>query len=148
SNNSHTHVHTTAMCRTHVYAVGVELAAELAGKFGRSKNIVLLTSGSKLLQRMPDKAGHTASRWLRLAGVEVLHGEKVVQWPEGSRQRMCSGTLVTQSGREISADRIIDCTGTKLNTELYTSVVQGREGGPEAAAEASRQGIPVKPTLE
>mmetsp|Transcript_18008 Transcript_18008/g.50339 ORF Transcript_18008/g.50339 Transcript_18008/m.50339 type:complete len:441 (-) Transcript_18008:1858-3180(-) len=128
--------------------VGVELAAELAGKFGRSKNIVLLTNGSRLLQRMPQKAGYTASRWLRLAGVEVLHGAKVVQWPEGSRQRLCSGTLITQSGREISADLTIDCTGVKLNTELYTSLVEDREGGPEAAAEASRQGIPVKPTLE
>jgi len=37
---------------------------------------------------MPERAGRKASRWLRLAGVELVLGERVVLWPE---VRLCMG---------------------------------------------------------
>lgn len=56
--------------------MGVELAAEVAGRYGRSKRVTIITSRPALLDRMPEAAGRHARAWLERRGVEVVIGQR------------------------------------------------------------------------
>ncbi|KAI9034203.1 hypothetical protein DFJ74DRAFT_614316 [Hyaloraphidium curvatum] len=100
---------------------GVETAFELFEKYGKAKNITLVSSGSKLFDRslnIDDRIREIGVERLKDAGVKVVLGEKV-QLPadlanDGSFERR---TLKTDKGTEIASDVQLILTG---NTKLLS----------------------------
>ena len=97
--------------------VGVELAAEIAGKWGRHKEVTLITPHDRLLERMPPRAGKLALRWLERKGVWVILNDRVEDWggapkdvatlrPGGGDWKLC-----TEQGRELRASLVYPCIG-------------------------------------
>lgn len=73
---------------------------------------------------------------LRQLNVDLILGERVISWPSAS-----SGSLTTSSGRVISADLILPCTGQNPHTGLMTDL------SPSALSPANGR-IRVRPTLQ
>ena len=100
----------TSVCVIGGGTVGVELAAEVAGRYGTSKHVTLVSSSDRLLERMPPSAGAAVAAWLRGRGVRVMTGERVLnQCLSGSAPQ----TLRVTSGVEFKADVVYDCVGFK-----------------------------------
>jgi NADH dehydrogenase FAD-containing subunit len=97
--------------------VGVELAAEIAGTWGRHKVVTLITPHDRLLERMPPRAGKLALRWLEKKGVWVILNDRVADWGEAPRDvaklRPGGGDwkLCTEQGRELRASLVYPCIG-------------------------------------
>ena len=89
--------------------VGVELAAEIAGHFVKSKKktVTLVTSKSRLLDRMPHKAGEYAAQWLQKRGVEVIFNTKC----SSSTKQDGAVNIQLSAGKSILADLVYNCTG-------------------------------------
>ena len=109
--------------------VGVELAAEIADKWRSRKKVTLVASSHGLLDRLPPAAGRAAAAWLRRAGVELVMGDKVVDYGGADTSGWGvpgSYTLQTSSGRIFNAGAVFNCTGGKpLSSYL-------RSAAPEA----------------
>lgn len=97
---------------------GVEFAAEIVGAYSETKHVVLITSHSQfalfcflivrsLLEQMPAKAQVYALQWMKQNDVEVIFNERVTKWTPPFR---------TSSGREIEADLIYTCMGSRPST--------------------------------
>ena len=97
--------------------VGVELAAEIAGKWGRHKEVTLITPHDRLLERMPPRAGKLALRWLEKKGVWVVLNDRVEDWggaPKDVAMLRPGGgnwNLRTEQGRELRASLVYPCIG-------------------------------------
>ena len=97
--------------------VGVELAAEIAGKWGRHKEVTLITPHDRLLERMPPRAGKLALRWLEKKGVWVILNDRVEDWGGAPKDvatlRPGGGDwkLRTEQGRELRASLVYPCIG-------------------------------------
>ena len=97
--------------------VGVELAAEIAGKWGRHKEVTLITPHDRLLERMPPRAGKLALRWLEKKGVWVILNDRVEDWGGAPKDvatlRPGGGDwkLRTEQGRELRASLVYPCSG-------------------------------------
>lgn len=89
--------------------VGVELAAEIATHL-KNKEIILLHSRERLMDRFPEKVSKIADRFLRKKGVMILTKERFV--------KKIGKNYVTESGRKISADLAFLCTGIKPNSDF------------------------------
>ncbi|MBD3318355.1 hypothetical protein GF342_00420 [Candidatus Woesearchaeota archaeon] len=85
---------------------GVEMAAELCTVFA-DKAIILADSHNVLMSRAPKKAQQYAQRFLEKYDVELIFGERVKEHKKGA--------FICESGRRISADFAILCTGIKPN---------------------------------
>lgn len=102
--------------------VGVELAAEIAGKWGRHKVVTLVTPKDRLLERMPPRAGRLALRWLQEKGVWVILNDRVEDWggapTDAATPRPNGGEWVvrTAHGREIRASLVYPCVGGRPST--------------------------------
>eukprot|EP00803_Ostreobium_quekettii_P009912 evm.model.scf_942EXC.3 EVM.evm.TU.scf_942EXC.3 scf_942EXC:24897-28282(+) len=96
--------------------VGVELAAEVAGKWGKKKNVTLVASQERLLERMPAKASNYAAEWLRSKGVNLLLGEYIVDW--GTIQTGSARMLKTDQGQVLEADVVYKCIGFAPCSEI------------------------------
>lgn len=106
--------------------VGVELAAELvervktsnrmhsASTFNDKPEVVLATSSSALMPRLPRRAGQYAESFLRKRGVKVVVGRF---HPVPRVGRSCGKPLVYQSEKDpearIAADIAFDCSGPR-----------------------------------
>ena len=98
--------------------VGVELAAEIVGVWGKSKNVTIITPHSRLLERMPPRAGMLAQRWLTKKGVRVILNDRIEDWG-GSKTggdpalKPSGGTwkLQTRGGEELHASLVYPCIG-------------------------------------
>lgn len=93
--------------------VGVELAAEVAGRYGRAKALTLVAGSDRLLPRMPPAAGAAARRWLEARGCAVLCGERVAAWGGARSGEPGSHTLETEGGRRLACDLAYDCAGAR-----------------------------------
>jgi NADH dehydrogenase FAD-containing subunit len=97
--------------------VGVELAAEIVGVWGRAKAVTLVTPRGGLLERMPARAGRLAADWLRSKGVRVITNDRIEDWggaPRGGAALEPSGgewTLRTKRGQELRASLVYPCIG-------------------------------------
>ena len=98
--------------------VGVELAAEIVGVWGRTKAVTLVASQGRLLERMPPRAGKLAANWLRKKGVNVILNDRIEDWggcPESAEpEPPPSGgkwTLRTKLGQELHAALVYRCVG-------------------------------------
>lgn len=86
--------------------VGVELAAEIIGEYS-DKEIILVHSGSRLIERNSEKAANYVEDYLNKKGVKILCGQRV----EKIRKNYC----LTSRGRRIEKDLVFLCTGIKPN---------------------------------
>ena len=97
--------------------VGVELAAEVAGTWGRHKVVTLITPHDRLLERMPPRAGKLALRWLEKKGVWVILNDRVAEWggapKDAAKLRPGGGDwkLRTEQGRKLRASIVYPCIG-------------------------------------
>lgn len=97
--------------------VGVELAAEIAGTWGRHKVVTIVTAHDRLLERMPPRAGKLAIRWLERKGVWVILNDRVADWggapKDIAKLRPGSGDwkLRTEQGRKLRASIVYPCIG-------------------------------------
>lgn len=90
-------------------AVGVELAGEILGKY-KDKEITLVHSSDKLIERNHRRAGKYAQRYLKRKGVRILFGQRIVS----VKGKNC----LTDKGDKVEADIVFLCTGIKPNFEL------------------------------
>ncbi len=89
--------------------IGTEVAGELASK--TEKNITLVHSHERLIERNPKMASYFAEMYLESKGVELIFDEKVVSRDEN--------IFRTDSGKEIDADVCIWCTGLNYDKSLF-----------------------------
>lgn len=88
--------------------VGVELAAEIVGKYPE-KEITLVHAKEELIERNPPKARQYARQFLERHGVRLFFHQRIV--------RHRNKTYVTDSGMKFGADIAFLCTGIKPNYE-------------------------------
>jgi NADH dehydrogenase FAD-containing subunit len=97
--------------------VGVELAAEIVGKYRAAKKVTLVTPADRLLERMPEQAGKLALKWLKSNGVRVILKDRVSDWGGASVDDSVlapgGGAYVvkTAGGKTIEADVVYPCVG-------------------------------------
>ncbi len=89
--------------------IGTETAAELASK--TEKEVVLVHSHERLIERNPGMASYFAEKYLESKGVNLRFDEKVV-----SRE---GDTFKTDSGEKIEADVCIWSTGLDYDDSLF-----------------------------
>src|SRR5690606_10776568 len=87
--------------------VGVEMAGEICWKYPGKKDITIVHSHEKIIERNPRKAIDYADKFLRRNGVKIIYGERVV----GEKER----EYETSSGRKLKADLVFLCTGITPN---------------------------------
>lgn len=105
--------------------VGVEMAAEVAARYGPRKHVTLVASSPRLLERMPPKAGRLAAEWLQAAGVTVVLGERVASWGGADAAgwgQPGAWKLRTSAGRELTAGAVFNCAGGKPHTQFLAAV--------------------------
>ena len=95
--------------------VGVETAAELRETFPNVP-VTLVHGGDKLLDRAPHRFPGWAEKALRLAGVDLVLNDLVVDPAPGVQP--VDGTVRTKNGRFIKADAIVWAGGVKPVTEF------------------------------
>ncbi|KAK3277935.1 hypothetical protein CYMTET_14095 [Cymbomonas tetramitiformis] len=89
--------------------VGVELAAEIVGKWPKKKNVTLINSQGRLLSRMPEAAGRYAQQWLETRGCDMILQDRVMDW--GNETAGNARRIVTKNGRVITAALLYSCIG-------------------------------------
>ncbi len=87
--------------------VGVELAAEIAHHYKGEKNIFLVHSKNKLMERNPEKVSEYAKKYLEKRNVKILFNEKLIS-KKGK-------IYFTDKGTKIKADIAFLCTGIVPN---------------------------------
>eukprot|EP00899_Mesostigma_viride_P017186 jgi/Mesvir1/25469/Mv01733-RA.2 len=78
--------------------VGVELAAEIVGRWGPAKAVTLITSHDRLLERMGPSASKHALTWLERRGVRVWTGDRVTECRPSSPAHVGSSRAVDRDG--------------------------------------------------
>ncbi len=89
--------------------IGTEVAAEIASK--TEKNVTLVHSHERLIERNPKMASFFAERYLRSKGVRLIFDEKVVDREDDE--------YVTSEGRRIRSDVCIWSTGLSFDRSLF-----------------------------
>ncbi|KYR02147.1 putative apoptosis inducing factor [Tieghemostelium lacteum] len=89
--------------------VGVELAAEIVSHF-KGKEVTIVHSQSKLMNRFPKKAIKYTEKFLLDHGVRIVYNERVIAH-RGT-------TFVTDQSSEIIADQAFLCTGIVPNSQF------------------------------
>ncbi|KAF7306448.1 Apoptosis-inducing factor B [Mycena indigotica] len=100
-------------------ALGIQFASDIAA-IHPEKRVTLLHSRTRLLPRF-DSTMHTEIlQELELSGVDVILGDRL-DLSTMPTEDSSSHTVRTMSGREISADLVLLCTGQVPNTELLST---------------------------
>ncbi|XRB23528.1 apoptosis-inducing factor 2 [Pseudoscourfieldia marina] len=90
--------------------VGCEISGDIAEKHGKDINVTLVQGNrSGLCPRIPN-AHEKCKACLEGLGVNVIIGERVVEFNESA------GMYTTDTGRVIKADKVYTCTGNIPNT--------------------------------
>ncbi|KAF2074220.1 hypothetical protein CYY_004466 [Polysphondylium violaceum] len=100
--------------------VGVELAAEIVSSF-KGKEVTIVHSQSKLMNRFPKKAIKYAEQYLLDRGVRIIYNERVIAHR--------GNVFVTDQASEIIADQAFLCTGIAPNSGFI------RNSYPDALSE-------------
>ena len=87
--------------------VGVELTAEIIGRYKGDKKITLIHAENSLINRNHKKSIRYAEKFLKRKGVKIIYNEKVI----GKTKEGC----FTNKKRKINADIIFLCTGIQPN---------------------------------
>eukprot|EP01133_Synstelium_polycarpum_P020521 gene20521-24632_t len=89
--------------------VGVELAAEIVSHFA-GKEVTIIHSQSKLMNRFPKAAIRYAEKYLTDHGVRIVHNERVIAHK--------GNLFITDQGSELIADQAFLCTGIAPNSDF------------------------------
>ncbi len=89
--------------------VGVELAGEILSKY-KNKEVTLVHSMDRLMERNPKRASEYAEGYLKKRGVEITYNERFI---DGKKRE-----YFTNKGRKIKVDMAFLCTGITPNFEL------------------------------
>ncbi|MGM0406207.1 MAG: NAD(P)/FAD-dependent oxidoreductase [Thermoplasmatota archaeon] len=90
--------------------IGTEVASEIASK--TEKDVTLVHSHGRLIERNPKMASFFAEKYLRSKGVRLIFDEKVVD-SEGDE-------YVTSEGRRINSDVCIWSTGLSFDRTIFS----------------------------
>ncbi|GLJ23326.1 hypothetical protein SUGI_0441320 [Cryptomeria japonica] len=93
---------------------GVELAGEIAVDFPEKK-VILIHSGSRLLEFVGEKASRKALSWLKSKKVEVHFNERI----DLKSISETTTSFTTNSGKIINADSHFVCIGKKVGTSWF-----------------------------
>ncbi|MEM3113287.1 MAG: FAD-dependent oxidoreductase [Candidatus Pacearchaeota archaeon] len=88
--------------------VGVELAAEIS-EFYKDKEITIIHSKNKLMERNSIKAINYAEKFLKTRGIKIIYNERAVSYVKK--------TVLTDKGTKVKSDMVFICTGIKPNYE-------------------------------
>jgi NADH dehydrogenase FAD-containing subunit len=111
--------------------IGVELAAELAYRHrlkaratpSHTRVSIVLISRSPCLHTLPPAAGAAATKWLTARGVEIIL-DTISHITETSKESSNCGSvyydIVTSSGRSITANLFMNCTGMPVQGQTET----------------------------
>ncbi|KND93282.1 Apoptosis-inducing factor 2 [Tolypocladium ophioglossoides CBS 100239] len=114
-------------------AAGVEVATDAKALYP-DKTIVMVHSRSALMHRFGKGLQDAALKAMERLGVETILEERVVDEDAGA------GTVTLRSGRKISCDFFINCTGQKPLSDLLSHL------SPSAISPTGH--IRIKPTLQ
>ncbi|GJN81606.1 hypothetical protein PLIIFM63780_005141 [Purpureocillium lilacinum] len=114
-------------------AAGVEIATDAKHLYPK-KHVILVHSRDAVMHRFGKGLQKSALEGLQTLGVEVILNERV---NDGGRE---NGAIVLRSGRKVSCDLVIDCTGQKPSSQVIESLV------PTAISPSGH--IKVKETLQ
>lgn len=104
-----------------------------------SKEVTLLHSRTRVLPRYPQEMHDEVIKGLERAGVQVVLGERVTEWPENPDVLGEPKVVRTDKGSEFTADLVLACTGQKPHVDLV-------RGLGDVIADTGR--IRVKPTTQ
>lgn len=110
-------------------ATGVEVAGELAAKYGAAKKITLIVSGSELLESQPDvlpSVRATLDKDFRQLDVHVVRNTRVVESKiDHSESRQI---LVLSNGSTLQTDCYLPVYGMRVNTSFVPKTLLDTEG--------------------
>ncbi|KYK20013.1 hypothetical protein AYK24_04365 [Thermoplasmatales archaeon SG8-52-4] len=86
--------------------IGTEVAGEIVEKFP-NKNLTIIHSQNKFLNRLPQDASDYVLNYFIKNGVEIIFEDKVIENKKG--------VFITKNGRRINAELCIWCAGIKNN---------------------------------
>ena len=89
--------------------VGVEIAGEISQNYN-NKNITIIHSKEKLMERQNQKCSLYAKKILELRGVKIIFNEKVI--------KNKNGVYFTDKGTDIKSDLCFVCTGIVPNFDF------------------------------
>lgn len=92
--------------------VGVELAAEIVGKYN-DKNITLVQSGDKLIPRNNPKSISYVTNFLIEKSVNIIYGPRVLD--------VKNGYCILDNGDKLKSDIVFICTGISPNTSFLAN---------------------------
>ncbi|KAJ4321738.1 hypothetical protein N0V84_005171 [Fusarium piperis] len=95
-------------------ATGVEVAGELAARYGKAKAITLVLSGDKPLEGTLASVRASVNKDLRNLGVKLVYRNRVVEKRGGQDGKRTELTL--SNGSTLTADLYLPLYGIKLNT--------------------------------
>ncbi|MDO8460552.1 MAG: FAD-dependent oxidoreductase [Nanoarchaeota archaeon] len=102
--------------------VGTEITGEICWKYGRKKEITIVHSEERLIERNPLAASKYAKRFLEKYGVKIFFNEKIIS-NKGKK-------FTTDKGNHFKCDLAFLCTGIKPNYEFLVknlkSILNGK----------------------
>lgn len=105
---------------------GAVLTAEFASDIKDmypSKTVTLIHSRERMMPRYPAEMHDIVVAGLQRVGVDLILGERVTSWP--ADPLVLDGrdkTITTETGRTVTADIVLACTGQKPHAELLASL--------------------------
>nr|GAT50639.1 predicted protein [Mycena chlorophos] len=100
-------------------ALGIQFATDIAAVHP-NKHVTLLHSRERLLPRYKEAMHNEILAALQEAKIEVILGERL----QITSSSAPGGVVRTTTGREISADMVLLCTGQRPNTEILSAFDQ------------------------
>ncbi|KAJ4195001.1 hypothetical protein NW755_002424 [Fusarium falciforme] len=97
-------------------ATGIEVAGELAARYGQSKNITLVISGDQPLEGALSSVRASVDKDLRSLGVKLIYRTRVTETNDGQNGKQTD--LKLSNGSTLTADLYLPLYGIKLNTEF------------------------------
>ncbi|OTA98835.1 hypothetical protein M426DRAFT_17053 [Hypoxylon sp. CI-4A] len=114
-------------------AAGVELATDAKSQY-REKRVVLVHSRDALMHRFGPRLQAAALDGVEALGIELIMGDRVVSEDKEK------GIAVLKSGKEITCDYLVNCTGQRPDSKLIAQL------SPKSISASGH--ILTKPTLQ
>ncbi|XP_067091722.1 apoptosis-inducing factor 2 [Osmerus mordax] len=107
-------------------STGVEMAAEIKTEYPDKKVILIHSHIGMADKELLPSVREQAKEVLLEKGVELVLGQKVSNLAELDLNVFKKDTVITtDKGLEITADLVISCTGSKINSSAYSSTLNG-----------------------
>lgn len=114
-------------------ATGIEVAGEIAAKYGKDKTVSLIVSGDELLETQRGVLASvraTLEKDLQKLGVEIIRNARVTNADNGPRK---SNSLNLSNGSTLVADCYLPLYGIRVNTSFVPDDLVDAEGNVRLA---------------